>query len=67
MHNPTIKYGLFCKCTHFLSYGNTSATNVIINPLGRPRYGWTYNNEMDLREIGLDGMDLLGLDQDRFQ
>jgi hypothetical protein len=29
--------------------------------LGRPRRRWVYNIKIDLREIGLDGMDLLDL------
>jgi hypothetical protein len=31
-------------------------------PLGRPRRRWV---DMDLREIGCDGMDWIDLDQDR--
>jgi hypothetical protein len=33
-------------------------------PLGRPRRRWVYNIKMDLREIGWDGMDWIGLAQD---
>jgi hypothetical protein len=36
-------------------------------PLGRPRRMWLDNIEMDLREIGWDGMDLIDLAQDRDQ
>jgi hypothetical protein len=34
-------------------------------PLGRPRRRWVDNIEMDLREIGWDGMDWIDLAQDR--
>jgi hypothetical protein len=30
-------------------------------PLGRPRHRWVNNVEMDLRELGWDGMDRIGL------
>jgi hypothetical protein len=30
-------------------------------PLGRPRRRWVDNVEMDLREIGWDGVDWIGL------
>jgi hypothetical protein len=36
-------------------------------PLGRPRRRWENNNRMDLREIGLGGMDWVDLAQDRDQ
>jgi hypothetical protein len=36
-------------------------------PLGRPRYRWVDNIQMDLREIGWDGMDWISLAQDRDQ
>jgi hypothetical protein len=36
-------------------------------PLGRPRRRWVDNIKMDLREIGWDGMDWIGLAQDRDQ
>jgi hypothetical protein len=36
-------------------------------PLGRPRRKWVDNIEMDLREIGWDGMDWIDLTQDRDQ
>jgi hypothetical protein len=35
--------------------------------LGRPRRRWVNNIEMDLREIGWDGMDWIDLAQDRDQ
>jgi hypothetical protein len=34
-------------------------------PLGRPRHRWEDNIKMDLREIGRDGVDWIGLAQDR--
>jgi hypothetical protein len=34
-------------------------------PLGRPRGRWVNNIEMDVREIGWDGMDWMDLAQDR--
>jgi hypothetical protein len=34
-------------------------------PLGRPRPRWVDNSEMDLREIGWDGMDWIELVQSR--
>jgi hypothetical protein len=36
-------------------------------PLGRPRRRWVDTIEMDLREIGWDGMDWIHLAQDRDQ
>jgi hypothetical protein len=36
-------------------------------PLGRPRRRWVDDIKMDLREIGWDGMDWIGLAQDRDQ
>jgi hypothetical protein len=35
--------------------------------MGRPRRRWVDNIEMDLREIGWDGMDWIDLAQDRDQ
>jgi hypothetical protein len=34
-------------------------------PLARPRRGWKYGIRMDLREIGLGGVDWIRLSQDR--
>jgi hypothetical protein len=34
-------------------------------PLGRPRRRWVDNIRMDLGEVGWDGMDWIGLAQDR--
>jgi hypothetical protein len=34
-------------------------------PLGRPRRRWGYGIRMDLREIGLGGVDWIRLSQDR--
>jgi hypothetical protein len=34
-------------------------------PLGRPRRRWEDRIRMDLREIGLGGVDWIGLSQDR--
>jgi hypothetical protein len=36
-------------------------------PLGRPRRRWVDNIKIDLREIGLDGVDRIELAQDRDQ
>jgi hypothetical protein len=36
-------------------------------PLRRPRHRWGDNIKMDLRDIGWDGMDWIGLAQDRDQ
>jgi hypothetical protein len=36
-------------------------------PLGRPSYGWIDNIKMELLEIGLGGVDLIGLLQDRYR
>jgi hypothetical protein len=36
-------------------------------PLGRPRRRWVDNIEIDLREIGWDGMDCIHLTQDKDQ
>jgi hypothetical protein len=36
-------------------------------PLGRPRYRWEDNIEMDLGEIGIDGVNWIRLAQDRVQ
>jgi hypothetical protein len=35
--------------------------------LGRPRHKWVENIKMDLREIGLDGIEWIDLAQDRDQ
>jgi hypothetical protein len=34
-------------------------------PLGRPRCGWEHGVRMDLREIGLGGVDWIRLAQDK--
>jgi hypothetical protein len=34
-------------------------------PLGRPRRRWVNNIKIDLRDIGWDGVDWIGLAQDR--
>jgi hypothetical protein len=34
-------------------------------PLGNPRRSWVYNIKIDLRDIGLGGMDWIDLAQDR--
>jgi hypothetical protein len=34
-------------------------------PLGRPRWRWVDNIKMDLGEIGWDGVEWIGLTQDR--
>jgi hypothetical protein len=36
-------------------------------PLGRPRHRWIDNIKMDLLEIGLSGVDWIGLPQDRYR
>jgi hypothetical protein len=36
-------------------------------PLGRPRRMWKENIKMDLREIGIDGLNWVRLAQDRVQ
>jgi hypothetical protein len=36
-------------------------------PLGRPRCRWMDNNNMDLLETGLGGVDWIGLAQDRYR
>jgi hypothetical protein len=36
-------------------------------PLGRPRRRWMDNIKMDLLEIGLSVVDLIGLAQDRYR
>jgi hypothetical protein len=36
-------------------------------PLGRPRRRWIDNIKMDLLEIGLNVVDLIGLAQDRYR
>jgi hypothetical protein len=35
-------------------------------PIGRPRHGWIDNINMDLLEIGLGGVNWIGLSQDRY-
>jgi hypothetical protein len=35
---------------------------VNLGPLGRPRRRWVYNIEMDLEEMGWDGIGWYGLD-----
>jgi hypothetical protein len=36
-------------------------------PVGRPRCRWEDNIKLDLREVGIDGMNWIQLSQDRFQ
>jgi hypothetical protein len=36
-------------------------------PLGRPRHKWEDNIKMDLREIGINGVNWIQLAQDRVQ
>jgi hypothetical protein len=36
-------------------------------PLGRPRHRWEDNIKMDLREIGIDGVNWIRLAQNRVQ
>jgi hypothetical protein len=36
-------------------------------PLGRPRHRWEDNIKLDLREIGIDGVDLIQLAQGSVQ
>jgi hypothetical protein len=36
-------------------------------PLGRPRHRWEDNIKLDLREIGIDGVNWIKLAQDRVQ
>jgi hypothetical protein len=36
-------------------------------PLGRPRRRWVVNIKFDPRETGWDGMDSMGLAQDKYQ
>jgi hypothetical protein len=36
-------------------------------PLGRPRRRWIHNIRTDLSEIGLGGLDWIGLAQDRYR
>jgi hypothetical protein len=36
-------------------------------PLGRPRRRWEHNIKMDLREIGIDGLNWIQLALDRVQ
>jgi hypothetical protein len=36
-------------------------------PLGRPRHRWENNIKIDLREIGIDGVNWIQLAQDRVQ
>jgi hypothetical protein len=36
-------------------------------PLARPRHRWEDNIKMDLREIGIDGVNCIQLPQDRVQ
>jgi hypothetical protein len=36
-------------------------------PLGRPRHRWEDKSKLDLREIGIDGVNWIQLAQDRVQ
>jgi hypothetical protein len=36
-------------------------------PMGRPRHRWEDNIKLDLREIGIDGVNWIQLAQDRVQ
>jgi hypothetical protein len=58
---------------HVARMGKKSAYRMLVgNPegkrrLGRPRRRWVDNNKINLREIGLDGMDWIYLAQDMDQ
>jgi hypothetical protein len=47
--------------------GENNAYRILVGkpegkrPLGRPRLRWVDNIKMDLREIGWDGMDWIGI------
>jgi hypothetical protein len=47
--------------------GNPEGKRPRGRPRGRPRYRWVENIKMDLREIGLGGMDRIDLAHDRDQ
>jgi hypothetical protein len=53
--------------------GKRNAYSILVGkpegkrPLGRPRRRWVNNIKMNLREIGWDGMDWIGMAQDRDQ
>jgi hypothetical protein len=48
---------------HRLLVGNPEGKR----PVGRPRRRWVDNIKMDLVQIGLDALDWIGLDQDRYR
>jgi hypothetical protein len=37
------------------------------DPSGRPRHAWVHNIKIDLRKIGWDGVNWIGMAQDRDQ
>jgi hypothetical protein len=51
--------------------GEDNACRILVGkpegkrPLGRPRRSWVDNNKMNLKEIGLDGVDWINMAQDR--
>jgi hypothetical protein len=49
------------RCVHRVLVGRP----VGKRPLGRPRHSWEDNIKMDLREIGVDGVNWIQLAQDR--
>jgi hypothetical protein len=54
------------------AHGKMRNTNTVLvgkleakRPLGRPKRRWEDSIKMDLREVGLSGMDWINLTQDR--
>jgi hypothetical protein len=58
---------------HVARMGKKIAYRILVGkpegkrPLGRPRRMWVDNTKMDLREIGWDGVDWMGMAHDRDQ
>jgi hypothetical protein len=51
------------KCVYRVLVGRPKGKR----PLGRPRHRWEDNIKMDLREIGIDGVNCIWLAKDRVQ
>jgi hypothetical protein len=59
---------IYTLCTILISGEKRNAYRILVGnpdgkrPLGTPRQRWVDNIKMDLREVGWNGMDWIGLD-----
>jgi len=63
-HIPMISTA-FCACDMWSVYRVLVGRTEGKRPLGRPRRRWEDNIKLDLREIGIDGVNWIQLAQDK--